>query len=221
MSVLESVQTSFLGGPLRGLQSRLSAVKWRMDGRPMPLPHHRKRAILRDTARSIGAKHFIETGTYRGDTALQMADVVDRVTTIEIDPRLANLAQKRCGSRSIRVLQGNSAEVLGEVIEDRGDKCLFWLDGHYSGGVTGGEDVGVPVMDELSAILPTLNDGELILIDDAREFVGGIYPTPEQIRELVVAHRPSLSVHLGFDVIAIGSSACISATGFRSAREIK
>jgi hypothetical protein len=49
---------------------------------------------------------------------------------------------------------------------------LFWLDGHYSGGITSSADLHSPINAELDAILGHAIATHVILIDDARLFTG-------------------------------------------------
>ena len=66
--------------------------------------------------------------------------------------------------------QGDSREILPEIIRAHPDqRCLFWLDGHWSGGETAGEDDECPLLGELACLSERRND--IILIDDARLFL--------------------------------------------------
>jgi hypothetical protein len=49
---------------------------------------------------------------------------------------------------------------------------LFWLDGHYSAGITARGDIATPISLELEAILSHPVKSHVILIDDARDFTG-------------------------------------------------
>jgi hypothetical protein len=221
MDVLEKLQVSKFGGPLRTLRSRVVTVKWIASGRPMPMPPHMKRILIKRTAEAMRANHFIETGTYRADTSVALAAITKRVTTIEVDVRLAELAQKRCNKLPVEVLVGDSSVRISDAIVNRGERCLFWLDGHYSAGVTGGGDIEVPIYRELDVLLPRLTSNDLILIDDAREFIGGEYPTLGEIRQKVRQLQPNLVMHVHKDMIAIGSINSLRNTEFQFAPEFQ
>lgn len=112
----------------------------------------------------------IETGTFRGDSALVLANAVGRCTTIELDPALATAASKRFASDPrISVVQGSSRDVMPGVVSDLQGPTFFWLDGHWSGGVTAGADDPCPLDGELDAIASSPLASEcLVAIDDAR-----------------------------------------------------
>lgn len=112
----------------------------------------------------------VETGTFRGDSALVLANAVGRCTTIELDTTLAAAATKRFASDPrITVVQGSSRDVMASVLTSITGPTFFWLDGHWSGGVTAGADDPCPLDGELDAIAssPFASDC-LVAIDDAR-----------------------------------------------------
>ncbi|MEM8901125.1 MAG: hypothetical protein AAGC85_23650 [Bacteroidota bacterium] len=114
---------------------------------------------------------FVETGTFTGGTSRWAASLFDQVYTIEINPELrAQAMDLSTDFDNINFLLGNSKEVLPENLPKFGDSVLFWLDGHYSGGITGGESDQCPVMEELQSLVGVKNP--YILIDDARCFLG-------------------------------------------------
>jgi hypothetical protein len=81
---------------------------------------------------------------------------------------------------------------------------LFWLDGHYSAGITAQGNSDTPVMIEVEAILEHKITGHVILIDDARCFNGTQdYPTLDELRELFVRARPGYEFSVLNDVIRI------------------
>lgn len=116
---------------------------------------------------------FIETGTYHGGTAGQMADHFDRVITIEAHKPYYEIAQKALGKRkNVELLFGNSKDVLPDVLNNVAGPVLFWLDAHVEQkNVIDG--VECPLIDELDAIV--WNDitpiTPYILIDDAHLFL--------------------------------------------------
>lgn len=127
----------------------------------------------------------VETGTFRGLTARSLATVFPSVTTIELSPALAASAQARLReTRAVRVLQGHSVKWLAQEA-DPTRPTLYFLDGHWSGGQTSGEDDECPVLEELRAI-GTGHGNDCVLIDDARLFVSAPPPPhqPDQWPEL-------------------------------------
>ncbi len=124
-------------------------------------------AGLRDR---LGLTRAIETGTYRGGGTRRLAAVFPRVVTVEVSEELARSASETLGPLpGVEVRQGSSQDVLPALV-DRAQPTLYWLDGHWSGGVTGGEEDECPVLAELVAIASGHAD-DCILIDDARLFL--------------------------------------------------
>ena len=114
---------------------------------------------------------FVETGTYIGDTAMWASAHFSKVYTIEIMAEMSQTATKRAaGIKNINFLVGDSSKVMPTIINELPDNAFFWLDGHYSGQGTGGEENECPVLEEIN-ISSKCKDA-IILIDDARCFYG-------------------------------------------------
>jgi hypothetical protein len=65
------------------------------------------------------------------------------------------------------------------------EPALFWLDGHYSGGVTARGESDTPIYAELVHVLGSSHKN-VIVIDDARCFGSGAkYPTIEALTAFV------------------------------------
>jgi hypothetical protein len=115
--------------------------------------------------------NFIETGTFKGNTARWAAQHFNKAVTIEINPQCYEEAKRNTSNLpNLEFLLGDSAALLPQVVAKLEGRSLFWLDGHYSGAGTGGEVTECPILEELEA-LKNLPD-PLILIDDARCFLG-------------------------------------------------
>lgn len=114
---------------------------------------------------------FVETGTFRGGTCFWAAKHFSNVYTIEINERISKETASRpdCPS-NIQFLIGDSKNILPRITKKLNPNSIFWLDGHYSGPGTGGEQEECPVMKELESI--TDCDNPIIFIDDARCFLG-------------------------------------------------
>ena len=125
---------------------------------------------------------FVETGTFRGGTTQWAATHFSTVHTIERSEGLYNDYNKRLRQLpGVTPHLGDSREVLPGVLQQIGDaNILFWLDGHWSGGATAGEDDECPLMGELQCL--TGREGDIILIDDARMFLSAP-PAPHQASE--------------------------------------
>jgi hypothetical protein len=120
---------------------------------------------------------FIETGTYRGDTARMMAATFDRVLTIEgVFDRYTITREEGGLPANVEMFFGNSGERLGELLTQAGEPSLVFLDAHWCArGVPAASDeynqqTGYCALrQELAHIDP--NAGHIVLIDDAHFFV--------------------------------------------------
>jgi hypothetical protein len=120
--------------------------------------------------RQLRLEDFVETGTYRGDTAAWAAAHFARVITIELSPEYHASAVERFRAQpQIRVLHGNSGAMLGQVLPGLSAPALFWLDAHWSGLDTAGRDSECPLLEEL-ALINAAAPTHLIMVDDARLF---------------------------------------------------
>lgn len=72
----------------------------------------------------------------------------------------------------INTLKGTSEETFPELLPRLSGDINFWLDGHYSGGITFKGDSDCPVAAELEQIEKNLDrfDRVSVLIDDVRCF---------------------------------------------------
>jgi hypothetical protein len=135
--------------------------------------------LASDLVATVGLKRAVETGTYRGRTARSLASVFQAVVTIELS---AELHEQAVGALrdvpSITPLLGHSAQVLRDVSEPA-TPTLFYLDGHWSGGVTAGEEDECPVLEELAAI-GSGHEDDCVVIDDARLFTSAPPPPHER-----------------------------------------
>ncbi|MEN9728212.1 MAG: hypothetical protein RL434_2578 [Pseudomonadota bacterium] len=122
-------------------------------------------------ARLSGTRQFVETGTYQGQTARWAADHFDCVHTIERSQTLhAAAAQALADRPNVQAHHGDSRIVLPEVVKGlQSEPALFYLDGHWSGGVTAGKGDECPLLEELRLLRD--RSGDIILIDDARLFL--------------------------------------------------
>lgn len=183
-----------LRGPLDRSRQRRDHEAWLRAGSPLPPPHMAKRLHLQEIARRHGLAILVETGTYYGEMIQALRGDFARLCSIELSPALHALARRRfAGDPRIEILQGDSGERLRDVVPTLDRPTLFWLDGHWSSGLTAGADTDAPVLRELDHILDGPDLGHAIVIDDARDFGSDpAYPTIEQVRAHVAARRPGL-----------------------------
>jgi hypothetical protein len=113
---------------------------------------------------------FVETGTFRGETAAWAAGHFPQVVTIELSPAYHAAAQSRFrGDDRVRVLAGDSKSVLAGVLADLPGSALFWLDAHWSGLDTAGRAEECPLLGEIG-LINAAEHGHVVLVDDARLF---------------------------------------------------
>lgn len=126
-------------------------------------------------------KLFCETGTHRGASAVWASERFAEVFTIELSEASYKKVVGEYGHiPNITFLQGNSAHLL-PAIAKRAERCLFWLDAHWSGGTTAGESLPCPLLTEIEAVLSG-NEEHVILIDDARQTtVRPLAPAPHEL----------------------------------------
>jgi hypothetical protein len=147
---------------------------------------------------------LVETGTLRGDTVAALRSKFDRVYSVELDDRLFEQACARFrGASNVQILHGDSGKVLPAILADLQQPAMFWLDGHYSGGITAKGDTDTPLRDELRAIFSHRMPGHVTLIDDARCLGSGDYPSFEAVVQLVRGLNPAVQVIVAEDIVRI------------------
>lgn len=174
-------------------QHRL-AVQWVKGGKREPPPHLIKEQIVRQYAERFSCEVLVETGTYHGDMVFALRKRFRRIISIELDRKLFEQAEQRFASYPhITIFHGDSAALLPSVLKSEEGRHLFWLDGHYSAGETAKGERETPIIEELHHI-QSFRDDSVILIDDARLFVGkNDYPSlrdlESHVKRLLLEHH--------------------------------
>lgn len=168
----------------------------------VPPPHIVKvRAVLAH-ARRFGTRVLVETGTFEGEMIRKVHAAFQRAFTIELDPTLARRASRRFARYpGVEVIEGDSAQRLPEVLARIHEPALFWLDGHYSGGITARGSKDTPLIEELDAIAGHGVRGHVILVDDARCLGEGDYPSFDALRRRALAVPGIVQVDLADDMV--------------------
>ncbi len=139
---------------------------------PLP-PQSIKLAVIRRNIPNPHPSVFVETGTYYGDTVAAIKDTYSNVTSIEVDTVLHKAACERFAKdKNVHIVLGDCAKTLPEVLAGLQESAVFWLDGHYSGGVTGKGEFEDPILISLNQIATHPVRGHVIFVDDARTFDG-------------------------------------------------
>lgn len=129
-------------------------------------------ADLRDR---LELRRAVETGTFRGATARSLASLFDSVVTIELSPMLYKRATAALRDLpQVQTVCGHSAEALGAIAGVH-IPTLYFLDGHWSGGATGGAEDECPVLAEIAAI-GAGHPQDCLIVDDARLFTSAPLP---------------------------------------------
>lgn len=122
-----------------------------------------------------GAKIFIETGTYKGDSIKTALDFgFESLYSVELNDKLFRQCCKRfSGISHLHLYCGDSPDVLQTILQNINSKCIFWLDAHYSYSLNtpGSEKYGpAPLLQELDSIAGSSINNHVIFIDDCRLF---------------------------------------------------
>jgi len=126
--------------------------------------------ILKKYKKNINV--FIETGTLHGEGIdCALISGFKSIYSIELSGKLYNNCVKKYGNNeNVNLYKGDSAKYLINILFMIKEPALFWLDAHYSGGMTVASDKKCPVLDELEAIKKHSIKTHIILIDDVRLF---------------------------------------------------
>ena len=172
---------------------------------PLPATVQEKKSLIVRFGCQRGLKNFIETGTFQGDMVEAQRKNFHKLVTIELGDTLYETAKRRfAGYDHVHVLHGDSATLLPEAIRLVEGPVLYWLDAHYSRGVTARGDREAPILKELSIIAAQGQPGDAILIDDARLFGLRLgYPRLATVRKFATREWPAHSFRVESDVICI------------------
>lgn len=177
---------------------------WEKKGKPVPPPHRIKQLAIEYYQKKHNTSILIETGTYLGDMVKAQLGNFKTIYSIELGKDLWKKAVKRFEKeKHVNILLGDSGKVLFDLIPKINENAIFWLDGHYSGGITSKGKNECPIYDELNAILNS-NFKHIVLIDDARCFNGeGDYPTIEKLKEHILSRYSKSNIEILDDIIRI------------------
>lgn len=192
-----------------GLYKKLWVAKsiliWKIKGKPAPAPHKIKEKIVIGYGKRFGAKILVETGTYMGEMIEAGVKYFQQIISIELDKSLASQAQAKFSNRkNISVLQGDSTDLLLDIVKNLSGKTIFWLDAHYSGGITAKGKEHTPILSEIKTISSFPQENTVLLIDDARCFIGkNGYPVLSDFKEYVMGLFPNHTFEVSNDIMRI------------------
>lgn len=191
-----------LKGPEKREDPEKQLEEWIRQGKPAPPPHIVKQQAIREYAEQYGTGTLVETGTYLGDMIAAQLDHFTTIISIELSAKLHKKAKERFRQQAhVKLYQGDSSHVLPQIMPTLQQPAIFWLDGHYSAGMTARGDKDCPVYEELDAIF-SHDTGHVILIDDAREFIGkNDYPTIPALEAYIKSKNPAYTITVKDDII--------------------
>lgn len=118
--------------------------------------------------------NFVETGTYIGETIMEMQKYFKKLYTIELSKNLFDLSfQKFRDFENIQNYLGDSVCILPIICSSLEEQTIFWLDAHYCLWGSEKGDIEVPLLEELKEIKNNYKLPGLIIIDDYRLFDNG------------------------------------------------
>ena len=206
---IKRILRSFIPSYLKELKIRNRIGKqfreWEKKGFGYPVPSHHlvKEHIIREYKKKYNFNILIETGTCYGDMIESQKNNFKKVISIELDPNLFINAKKRFEkTTNVSIFQGDSSIILPQIIKDLNEPALFWLDAHYSGGITAKGTKNSPIIEEINAIFNKSKFNHIILIDDARSFYKlKDYPTIEKLTKLVKSKNSKYKLKVKDDII--------------------
>lgn len=110
----------------------------------------------------------IETGTYKGQTALELTKLFKRVYTIEASEIYYKENERKFSeTNAVTAIFGDTRNELPAILQKEAQaKIVFWLDAHYSETDSFFNDP--PILAELRAINASGIVDPVIIVDDAR-----------------------------------------------------
>lgn len=188
----------------RNLWFRNLVLKWwELKGRPTPPPHAYKQAVIEEYQKKFGYNLLVETGTYYGAMVDAQKKNFNKIISIELSKELFEIAKKRFKKYdNIKLYNGDSGEVLRTI--SLNEPAIFFLDGHYSGGATARGDKECPIFKEINAIFQISKLNHIIIIDDARCFIGqGDYPSIEELTNYIKKKDARYEIEVKCDIIRV------------------
>jgi len=188
----------FILNKVRRNEDKKDLEQWRKNGCPVPPPHIVKQIVIAEHQKKYGNSILVETGTFRGDMVEVQKKRFKKIISIELGDELFAKAKKRfSGDKNVFLVHGDSGKMLPEILTGINEPAIFWLDGHYSSGMSVKGDTECPIFEELDAIFNAGRFNHILLIDDARCFNGtGDYPSIEAL----TAYIKNKNVQFQFEV---------------------
>ena len=178
-------------------------TEWHENGCPIPPPYIIKQKTIEKYKQKYGYTTLVESGTFMGEMVEAQKTRFKKIISIELDVDLFEKAQKRFKKdKNVIIVLGDSGKVIQKILKEIYEPAIFWLDGHYSAGITAKGDKLSPILEELTAIFGCEKLNHTILIDDARDFIGkGGHPTIDELTEYIKSKNDKYQVEVKDDII--------------------
>lgn len=193
-----------------GLAQLRSYLGWAEKQFGAPSPDFIKRACL--IRNSYQDATWVETGTYMGRTTEVLAGHGSKVYSIEPEPTLfANAKKYLRNFEHVELINGTSEKIFPSLLPKIHGSVNFWLDGHYSAGLTFKGPQDTPILDELKHIAENMSHFKnmCVLVDDVRCFNPQLpeystYPTLDVLVDWARQHK--LFWHIEHDIFVARTS---------------
>ena len=153
-------------------EKQFSAInRWAENSYSSPSPHFVKQSIVLRNV--IPDSTTVETGTYMGETTELLETKSMKVISIEPEENLFKMAQlKFAGKPKFQIINGTSEDIFPSLIPTLSGDVSFWLDGHFSAGITYRGPKETPILDELRIIEDNMMNFQrvVVMVDDIRCF---------------------------------------------------
>lgn len=205
LKILETLKYTPLYEAILPISLRLELHNWSRRKKSPPTPQLIKHKIIRELAAKYSLKTLVETGTYLGVMIDANKNYFEKIFTVELNKKLYLRAKRKFANyKHIEVRQGDSAKILPHILKRIKNPTIFWLDAHYSGGITSKGQIDTPIVSELKIILDKRSPDCVILIDDALEFNGkNDYPNTKEIRNIVLKGNRKYNISVKNNIIHI------------------
>jgi hypothetical protein len=107
-----------------------------------------------------------------GDTTFALEPFFEKIHTIEFSEKYFTNTRRRYYGNKINFILGDSSIVFKTLLPLVKDKCIFFLDGHWSSGDTGRSEKDCPLNEEIHSINTLFQNEAIIIIDDISRLFG-------------------------------------------------
>lgn len=133
-----------------------------------------KALLAAEVGLRFGRSIFVETGTNIGQSTVMVSGLFSQVLSVEADAALATCAQTLVSSMKIgnvEIHEGDSVRFLQQLTGEQVDSAVFFLDAHYSRGLTS-RVYGVCPLEQELAVIFGKSDRPVVVADDVRDMTG-------------------------------------------------